>query len=91
MSKRGEAAKLYIGDGHSQHDPFVPNRVTPFVDYFEDSSREQPKSHVVVSYSAAKTDIVVPHQNSKVDEKGSGRMTVDILRGKTARLSNIQT
>ena len=53
--KPREAANLYIGDRYIQHNPFVPNGVAPFVEYFEGYFREHPKSHVVFSHIVAET------------------------------------
>jgi predicted SnoaL-like aldol condensation-catalyzing enzyme len=71
--KPREAAKRYIGDRYIQHNPFVPNGVAPFVDYFEGYFREHPKSHVVFSHIVAEGDLVVLHLNSKADGKDRGR------------------
>ena len=60
--------------------------VAPFVDYFEGYFRERPKSHVVFSHIVAEADLVVLHQNSKVDEKDRGRATVDIFRVKNGKI-----
>ncbi len=74
------AAKLYIGERYIQHNPFVPNGVTPFVEHFEGYFREHPGSHVVFSHILAEGDLVVLHLNSKADEEDWGRAIVDIFR-----------
>ena len=84
--KPREAAKRYIGDRYIQHNPFVPNGVAPFVDYFEGYFREHPKSHVVFSHIVAEADLVVLHLNSKVDEKDRGRAIVDIFRVENGKI-----
>lgn len=84
--KPREAASLYIGDQYIQHNPFVPNGVAPFVEYFEGYFRGHPKSHVVFSHIVAEGDLVVLHLNSKADEKDGGQAIVDIFRVKDGKI-----
>jgi predicted SnoaL-like aldol condensation-catalyzing enzyme len=84
--KPREAAKRYIGDQYKQHNPFVPNGVAPFVEYFEGYFRDHPKSHVVFSHIVAEGDLVVLHLNSKADEKDRGRAIIDIFRVENGKI-----
>lgn len=83
-----EAAKLYNSDWYVQHNPFVPNGVAPFVEYFEGYFKTHSKSHVVFSHIVADADLVVLHLNSKADENDRSRAVIDISLSKTARLSS---
>ena len=81
-----EAARLYIGDQYIQHNPFVPDGVPPFVEYFEGYFKEYPKSHVVFSHIVAEADLVVLHLNSKLDAQDRGRAVVDIFRVENGKI-----
>jgi predicted SnoaL-like aldol condensation-catalyzing enzyme len=87
--KPREAAKRYIAYQYKQHNPFVPNGVAPFVDYFEGYFNEHPKSHVVISHIVADGDFVVLHLNSKANEKDRAGRSSTFSAWKTARSLSI--
>lgn len=84
--KPTEAAAKYIGDQYIQHNPFVPNGVAPFTEYFEGYFKENPESHVVIAHALADGDMVALHLNSKMNKADKGEAVVDLFRLKDGKI-----
>lgn len=78
--KPTEAAKKYIGEKYTQHNPRVPNGSEAFYTYFEGYFKTHPEAHVDIKRVVGEGDLVFLHLNSKQDAKDRGRAIVDIFR-----------
>lgn len=80
-----EAAKV-VADDYKQHNPTVPDGKEPFVSFYSDFFKSNPKSKARIVRSATDGDIVWLHVHSTNDENDLGKAVIDIFRVKDGKI-----
>lgn len=75
-----EAMKNYVGDKYIQHNPHVKDGPEPFIAYFTDFYKKNPKAKTEIKRMVAEGDLVVVHAHSRANEKDRGYAAIDIFR-----------
>jgi predicted SnoaL-like aldol condensation-catalyzing enzyme len=75
-----EAMKNFVGDRYIQHNPHVKNGPQPFIDYFTEFYKKNPKATTEIKRMVAENDLVVVHAHSIANPKDRGYAAIDIFR-----------
>lgn len=76
----------YIGAVYTQHNPYVADGKAPFVDYFTQYFKTNPKANSEIKRAIADNDLVWLHVHSKAHENDLGTAVVDIFRVKDGKI-----
>ncbi|GAA5542765.1 nuclear transport factor 2 family protein [Brucella sp. NBRC 113783] len=69
-----------LAENYIQHNPGVPDGKAPFVKFFTQRFKDNPKATARIVRSATDGDLVFLHLQSKMNEEDRGRAIVDIFR-----------
>lgn len=69
-----------LAENYIQHNPGVPDGKEPFVKFFTQRFKDNPKATARIVRSATDGDLVFLHLQSKMNEEDRGRAIVDIFR-----------
>jgi len=69
-----------LAENYIQHNPGVPDGKAPFVKFFTQRFKDNPKATARIVRSATDGDLVFIHLQSKMNEADRGRAIVDIFR-----------
>lgn len=70
----------YLVNNYIQHNPYVADGKKPFVDYFVEYFKKNPKATSEIKRIAADGNLVWVHVHSKEHEKDLGTAVIDIFR-----------
>ena len=70
----------YIDTQYIQHNPYVADGKTPFVNYFTQYFKEHPDAKNTIKRVVAEGDLVVLHVHSTQNAQNRGEAVVDIFR-----------
>jgi predicted SnoaL-like aldol condensation-catalyzing enzyme len=70
----------YIGTQYIQHNPYVADGKTPFVNYFTQYFKENPDAKNTIKRVVAEGNLVVLHVHSTQNSQDRGEAVVDIFR-----------
>lgn len=78
--KPAEAVQKYVGNRYVQHNPNVPNGTEPFIQYFTEFFKQNPKATFKIKRAIAENDLVALHVHFKLNPEDRGQAIVDIFR-----------
>lgn len=73
-------AKKLIAEDYKQHNPFVGDGLTPFLDFFSQHFKDNPKYRAQIFRSAVNGDLVFVHVKYQDNPDDRGTASVDIYR-----------
>lgn len=73
-------AKKLIAEDYKQHNPFVGDGLTPFVDFFSQHFKDNPGYRAQIFRSAVNGDLVYVHVKYQDSAEDRGTASVDIYR-----------
>lgn len=75
-----EAMKNFVGSQYIQHNPHVKDGPEPFITYFTEFFKKNPKATTEIKRLVAEGNLVVVHAHSKANSKDRGYAAIDIFR-----------
>ena len=75
-----EAMRMYVGDRYIQHNPHVKDGPEPFISYFTEFFKKNPRSKTEIKRMIAEDDLVVVHAHSRAKPEDLGYAAIDIFR-----------
>ena len=75
-----QQASTVVAVDYKQHNPYVPDGKTPFVEYFEEYFKQNPLSRARIVRSATDGDLVYLHVHSTNGADDLGQAVIDIFR-----------
>jgi predicted SnoaL-like aldol condensation-catalyzing enzyme len=73
------AMKRYVGNRYVQHNPYVKDGPDPFISYFIQFYKDNPKASTEIKRMIAEGNFVVVHAHSKANSKDLGYAAIDIF------------
>ncbi|WP_434778875.1 nuclear transport factor 2 family protein [Neisseria sp. Ec49-e6-T10] len=81
-----QAAYKYLDKSYIQHNPYVPDGILPFTDYFAGYFKDNPKSSARIVRTAVNGDLVFLHVHSQKTPQDKGVAGVDIFRVQNGKI-----
>lgn len=81
-----EYSDRYIGSQYIQHNPHVPDGKAPFVNYFTQYFKDNPKAKNTIKRVIAEGDLVVLHVHSTENDQDRGTAIVDVFRVENGKI-----
>lgn len=75
-----QAMKNYVGGQYIQHNPYVKDGAEPFISYFTEFYKKNPKASTEIKRMIAEDSLVVVHAHSRASPKDKGYAAIDIFR-----------
>jgi predicted SnoaL-like aldol condensation-catalyzing enzyme len=75
-----DAMKNFVGDKYIQHNPHVKDGPAPFIAYFTEFYKKNPKATTEIKRIVSEGDLVVVHAHSRASAKDRGYAAIDIFR-----------